>query len=168
MRRIKEYLNNGSMVIGIVLAVMGLFLTLKNDTELISFQARWFWLTFFIVVVILTLLLVVIFNQNELLKDVDEHYIERCYYENDKLFLKADYIPILQIDHVVSIVAMIDEREKTIGFGKIVNSRYNDFIEIEMIRTTQEDLWEHIKNNDKAALNKAYILPTVKVSEVRT
>lgn len=168
-RRWKDYLKGGNVVIGIALSAWGIFLTVKNDTHPIAIQARIIWISLFAVFMAILLLVLALINQDKKLREVDEYHIERCYNNNGIIRLKVAFIPILTFDYVITVATETDEREEVIGIGKVTNVKPGSYIEIEMIRRKeQHPLWADIESNDKAALNKAYILPTVKAVEVKS
>ena len=166
-RRWRDYLKGGSVVIGVALSAWGIFLTIKNDTDMISIQARIFWMSLFVICIVFILLIVMLFNQDKKLRDIDEFRIERCYNDSGTIHLKIAFIKGISFDYVVTIATEDDERETAIGIGKVINVKPDSYMEIEMIRKTDHSLWKEIESNDKAALNKAYILPTVKAVEVK-
>lgn len=167
-RRWRDYLKGGSVAIGIALSAWGIFLTVKNDTKPIEIQERFLWLSLFVVFIIILLLVIALFNQDRKLREVDEYHIERCYNDNGVIRLKVAFIPILMFDYVVTIATENDQREEVIGIGKVTNVKPESYLEIELIRRNEKHpLWKDIESNDKAALNKAYILPTVKAVEVK-
>lgn len=165
-RRIKSYLKNGTMILGIALTLYGLFLSLKNDTSPITIQARVFWFILLGIIIVVVLLCTALYNQDKKLREADEYRIERYYSTDDKGALKISFIPLLNFDYLVTIAAEEDERETVLGIGKVVNIKRNCWIELKIIERKDNPLWAQIEMNDKSALNKAYILPTIKESEV--
>lgn len=167
-RRWKDYLKGGSVVIGIALSAWGIFLTVKNDTQPIAIEARILWLSLFTIFMVILLLVLALVNQDRKLKEVDEYHIERCYNDNGIIRIKVAFIPVILFDYVVTIATETDDREEVIGIGKVTNVKPGSYLEIEMIRRNEHHpLWKEMESNDKAALNKAYILPTVKAIEVK-
>lgn len=164
-RRIKSYFKGGSLVLGLALAVYGIVLTIKNDTNLISIEARYFWLILLPIILIILLLVIALYNQDKILKEVDEYRIERYYPNNNTLVIS--YLPILNYDHLVTIATEQNGREEILGIGKVINVKTNHFIELEIIHCNENPLWDAIKHNDKNALNKTYILPTIRDKEVK-
>ena len=165
------YLSGGGLIIGLLLSVWGIFLTVKNDTNIVIVQWRVIWIVATVVLLTYFIMGLIIYNQKVLLDEKNEffdgYHIEQCYDDKGTIILKIDYMSMLTIDSLVTIIFNDNGRELIIGVGVVENIKVNCYSSIKIIEKYDYAVWDSIVRNEKVALNKSYVLPSVGIEEAK-
>ena len=140
-----------------------------TDTVEINTQVRWLVLMGLCLVTIFGVLLRIIYNEYQYIRSVEEYHLES--YDNssgeEKIYLR--FIRSLEIDHVVTIYHRRDEIQNVIGFGYVSNIIDEEYIEVTVAKKNEqyESIWTALQRNEKTMLNKTYLLPAVKMKNIK-